>query len=66
MLRDAEYFKSRLSKIDGAGDVGDYILGVVQNKVVEGWNDKGKTSGDGGESLTAEAEVPSRAEAAPS
>ena len=34
MLRDAELFRSRLSKLDGAADVGDHIVKVVTNKVV--------------------------------
>ena len=34
MLRDAELFRSRLSKLDGAGDVGDHIMFVVNSKQV--------------------------------
>ena len=34
MLRDAELFRSRLSKPDGAADVGDHIVNVVNSKVV--------------------------------
>ena len=34
MLRDAELFRSRLSKLDGAADVGDHIVNVVNGKVV--------------------------------
>ena len=34
MLRDAELFRSRLSKLDGAADVGDYVVNVVKSKVV--------------------------------
>ncbi|KAL2037802.1 hypothetical protein N7G274_009527 [Stereocaulon virgatum] len=34
MLRDAELFKSRLSKLDGAADIGDHILNIVKNKTV--------------------------------
>lgn len=34
MLRDAELFRSRLSKLDGAADVGDYIVNIVNSKVV--------------------------------
>ena len=33
MLRDAELFRSRLSKLDGAADVGDHIVNVVNSKV---------------------------------
>lgn len=32
MLRDAEYFRSRLSKLDGAGEVGDYVVSVVNSR----------------------------------
>ena len=34
MLRDAELFKSRLGKLDGAADIGDHILDVVRGKAV--------------------------------
>ena len=34
MLRDAELFRSRLSKVDGAADVGDHVVNVVNCKVV--------------------------------
>ena len=34
MLRDAEFFRSRLSKLDGAGDIGDYIVSIVNAKTV--------------------------------
>ena len=34
MLRDAELFRSRLSKLDGAADVGDHIVNVVNSKIV--------------------------------
>ena len=34
MLRDAELFKSRLSKLDGAADVGDHVVNVVNSRVV--------------------------------
>lgn len=34
MLRDAELFRSRLSKLDGTADVGDHIVNVVNSKVV--------------------------------
>lgn len=32
MLRDVELFRSRISKLDGAGDVGDYVFGIVEGK----------------------------------
>lgn len=34
MLRDAEYFKTRVGGLDGANDAGDYIIKVVQDKNV--------------------------------
>jgi len=34
MLRDAEYFKSRIGTLDGAGDTGDYIIKIVKEKNV--------------------------------
>ena len=34
MLRDAEFFRSRLSKLDGAGDIGDYVISIVNAKAV--------------------------------
>ena len=34
MLRDAEFFRSRLSKLDGAGDIGDYVVSIVNAKTV--------------------------------
>ena len=36
MLRDAELFRSRLSKLDGAADLGDHVVNVVNSKVVAG------------------------------
>ena len=34
IIRDAELFKSRLSKLDGAADIGDHIVNIVKGKVV--------------------------------
>ena len=34
MLRDVELFKSRISKLDGAGDLGDYLVKLVSDKAV--------------------------------
>jgi vacuolar protein sorting-associated protein 54 len=34
MLRDAEHFKSKIGGLDGAGDAGDYIVGLVKAKSV--------------------------------
>ena len=34
MLRDAEYFRTRVIKLEGAGDVGEYVFNAVQGKNV--------------------------------
>ncbi|KAF2455449.1 Vps54-like protein-domain-containing protein [Lineolata rhizophorae] len=34
LLRDAEHFDAKLSKIDGAGDIGNYIINIVKGKKV--------------------------------
>jgi vacuolar protein sorting-associated protein 54 len=34
MLRDAEHFKWKMGGLDGAGDAGDYIVGLVLGKSV--------------------------------
>ena len=34
MLTDAEYFKTKIGGLDGAGDVGDYIVNLVKEKSV--------------------------------
>ena len=33
-MRDAEYFKSRIGGLDGAGDTGDYLINLVRQKSV--------------------------------
>ena len=33
MLRDAEFFRARLSKLEGAGDIGDYVVSVVKERL---------------------------------
>ena len=40
LLRDAEAFESKLSKVDGFGDIGKEILGVVKAKVSVGGDAK--------------------------
>ena len=35
MLRDVEFFRSRLSKLDGSADIGDYVFNIVNNKAVK-------------------------------
>ena len=34
MLRDAEYFRTKLGGMDGARDTGDYIVNLVKGKSV--------------------------------
>jgi hypothetical protein len=34
MLADAEYFNSRISKLEGAGDLGSQIVDIVKSKTV--------------------------------
>ena len=34
MLADAQYFNNRISKLEGAGDLGSYILEIVRSKTV--------------------------------
>ncbi len=34
-MRDAELFDSKLTKIDGAGDLGSFILNLVREKQVD-------------------------------
>ncbi len=32
MLRDAEYFKTKIGGLEGSGDVGDYLVNLVKEK----------------------------------
>jgi hypothetical protein len=34
MLADAQFFDSRFSKLEGAGDFGSHIVGIVENKTI--------------------------------
>ena len=34
MLRDAECFRSRIGKLDGAAEMGDHLVNIVNSKVV--------------------------------
>ncbi|KAI9798657.1 MAG: Vacuolar protein sorting-associated protein 54 [Piccolia ochrophora] len=38
MLRDVEHFKSKISKLEGGSEIGDFVVGIVQDKHIE--NDK--------------------------
>ena len=44
MLADAEVLNSRLSKLEGAGDLGTHIVNVVKNKAVTPSRNSGDTS----------------------
>ena len=55
MLRDANFFNSRISKLDGAADLGDYLVKIVVGKSVtaissspdiEASDDKAEASGE--------------------
>ena len=35
MLRDVEYFSSKLGNLDGFGDAGDFLAGIVNAKEVQ-------------------------------
>ena len=35
MLHDIEFFQSRLSKIDGFEDTGEYLLGIIRSREVK-------------------------------
>lgn len=34
MISDVEYFKAKIDKLDGSGDLGDHLVGIVQAKSV--------------------------------
>jgi hypothetical protein len=34
MLWDVELFKSRISKLDGAADLGDYLVNLISDKTI--------------------------------
>lgn len=48
MLADAEYFSSRLSKLEGSGDLGPHIVGIVNQKAVvdHGLTDEASKEGE--------------------
>lgn len=35
LLRDVGFFRNRVSKIEGSGDVGDFLYNIVDSKRVE-------------------------------
>lgn len=38
MLSDVEYFRSKMAKIDGIGDLGDTLINVVNSKSIDSTN----------------------------
>lgn len=48
-----EFFKSKLSNIDGAGDIGDYLLAIIKEKVPTS-----KASNNTGDPPAAEVKAP--------
>jgi hypothetical protein len=34
MLADAEYFNSRMSKLEGAGDLGEQVVNIIRAKAI--------------------------------
>ncbi len=55
MIRDAEFFKSRISKLEGAADLGDSIMNIVNSKTVA---EKPKPSGTPAAATEAASEKP--------
>ncbi|MCJ1250700.1 hypothetical protein MMC30_007928 [Trapelia coarctata] len=35
LLRDVEFFETRITKLDGAGDIGDFLLSIINEKPVD-------------------------------
>jgi vacuolar protein sorting-associated protein 54 len=49
MLRDAECLNSRIGGLDGAGDIGEYIVNIIKEKLIpkpSGATASGKTSSE--------------------
>lgn len=44
LLADAEYFESRISKLEGAGDLGDNIVNLIKAKPIISESGEIKTS----------------------
>lgn len=43
MLADAEYFNSRISKLEEAGDLGPQIVDIVKNKTISAEPEKSQS-----------------------
>jgi hypothetical protein len=35
LVRDVEFLRNRITKLDGAGDIGDFLVDIVNDKHVE-------------------------------
>ena len=67
MLRDVELFRSRISKLDGAGDLGEYLAKLVNDKAMaqkEDLSTKGSESTETVESTKVSSESTSQDQAA--
>lgn len=53
MVRDFEYFRVKLGKIDGFGDAADHLLDIIRKKKLEGGGGDADKKKDNG-SLTVE------------
>lgn len=45
MLADAEYFNTRISKLEGAGDLGPQIVDIVKNKTIVADSNQSQSDG---------------------
>ena len=61
--RDVEFFRNRISKIDGAGDIGDYLVDIVEQKPVELAEKAAQKETRDNESSASSLETPRQAEA---
>ena len=58
LLRDARHFDSRLSSIDGAGNVGTYLIQLVESKQVKAALEEDSTDQSAVDSSKADTETP--------
>ena len=45
LLRDAEFFKTKLSKIEGTSEIGEHLLNIVKDKPLDKSTDSAVPSG---------------------
>lgn len=64
LLRDAELFESRIGSIEGAGDLGTYVVNIVKEKAIVQPRQSGTTEGsestEGSEAPRASADAPAQ------